>query len=412
MWCVKNSKSFMKNSRNLTDFENEIKTPIEELIAFLEKNDFQGWEPYDIPEFRLKNFRLPPPARVMVTQLFRLSPIFVHPRFKEKRLHTKAAALFAHAFLLLFEQTKAVRYREKAIFFLHWLQEHRSPQSRHFSIGTQYQLSMKNYGSQPGTPAPLLTCLAIEAFLTGYEILGDTSYLKLAESGIRYFCEELPQVKLSDNLSYFIYHPNHKQFIPNLPAVVCGTLARFHSISKENKLLEVIRSNLNYVIQAQQKDGSWRYHPRASYADSFHTAFILESLAKYQYYLGDNFYEPYFKKGWSYYAQTFFKADMRPVHKKRYGIPGNTDALLTKIDLRDIAMGLVLYSSLTIFQQLSPDPALNLLRWSLKNFRSSRGYFYYQQTSLYLIKGPFLSLQAWMLYALGKLWQAMKSIES
>ncbi len=286
------------------------------------------------------------------------------------------------------------------IQFLDQLKIHRCPTTKHYSIGNQYQLNMKSYSSNPGIPAPLITCFAIEAFLSANKILKDQIYLDLAESGINYFVEELPLIKVSGDQSYFIYHPNNNQFVPNAPAVICGTLSHFYSISKRQELLTIIRHNLNYIISFQREDGSWLYHPRSRYVDSFHTAFILEALVKYQHYTGDDTYEKQFLKGLSFYEQTFFTSNMKPIHKKRFGLPTNADSLLTEIDLRDIAMGLILFNQLVSLKEYPITPVLNLLNWSVDYFRSYRGYYYYQKLPLYKIKNPFLSMQAWMLYGL------------
>ena len=384
-----------------------LEKTIDELIFFLEKHHFKGWEPYDIPV--LKNSRVTRPVRVFLTQVIRLSPIFLHPIFKNKNEHAKAAALFARAFLLLFEITREKKYHKNAIYFLEWLQAHRCLATKNFSIGPLYQLNMKKYSANPNTPAPLLTCFSVEAFLSAYEIFKDNKYLEQAESGINYFLEELPQIRVSSDQSYFIYHPNNNQFIPNSPAVICGTLARFYSISKNQELLTIIKNNLNYIVNYQQEDGSWLYHPGSRYIDSFHTAFILEALAKYQQYTGDDSYEKQLLKGLTYYEQAFFESDMKPIHKKRFGLPTNADSLLTKIDLRDIAMGLVLFNEINKLRGYPIKPALNLLNWCVKHFKTHNGYFYYQKVPLYTIKGPFLSMQAWMLYGLSVMLKSLNN---
>ena len=403
---------FMKNYQNSGYIKNEVENTIHKLISYLEKHNFQGWEPYDIPEFKSINFLLPSTVRAFLTQVFRLSPIFLHPYFIEKKLHAKAATLFAQAFLILLELTNDKKYYDRAVYFLDWIKKHRSSQSIHFSIGTQYQLNMKNYHAHPGTPAPLITCFAIEAFMSAHEILGDNSFLELAESGIFYFLNELPQIRISNNLSYFIYHPSNTQFIPNLPAVISGMLSRFYSIKKNQELLHIISNNLNYVIKFQREDGSWFYQPELRYADSFHTAFILEALAKFQYYTGDNSYETNFLNGLSYYEKTFFKPGMHPIHKKLSGLSKNADSLLTNIDLRDIAMGIVLFSFLTLNKKYPLNRGLNLLNWCINHFKSYQGFFYYQKIPFYTIKGPFLSMQAWILYALCKLLKTLKIYET
>ena len=383
--------------------ETKIDAAITELLAYLETNSFQGWEPYDIPKWNWLNSPANHALRVMITQLYRLSPISLHPYFEQKKIHAKAATLLARAFLTLYEMTAERQHYEQALFFLNWIKEHRSETSKNFSIGNQYQLAMKSYDAQPGTPAPLLTCLAIEAFISAYEILNDRNFLELAASGIRYFLEELPLIKMTDDQWYFIYHPNNRQFIPNMPAVISGTLSHYYAITNEPELLPVIKNNLNCIVKSQRSDGAWLYHPGSRYSDNFHTAFILNALAGVRHHLGDRRFESAFEKGLAYYTRTFFSFRGRPIHKKIFGLPTNADSFLTRIDLRDCAMGLVFFSFLITHHQYPLALPLNLLNWTMDHFRSEQGFFHYQKIPFYTIKGPFLSMQAWMLYALSQL---------
>jgi hypothetical protein len=398
----------MKNSRTVTDAIEKIETAIARLIKFLEQHDFKGWEPYELPELI---WLQSPRSRVATTQLLRLFPISLHGYFNEKKLHPKAATLFARAFLNLHEIANEQHYYEKALFFLEWLIAHRSSQSKNFSIGNLHQLSMKTYQASPDTPSPLITCFAVEAFISAYQASQDQRFLEMAESGAKYFLEELPQRNVSATECFFIYHPDNEQFIPNAPAVISGTLSRCYGLFKNQAWLTIIKNNFNYIVKWQRNDGSWLYHPGSGYSDSFHTAFILEALAKFQFYTGDYSYEANLSNGLSFYAKTFFTPGGKPIHKQRSGFPSNADSLLTKIDVRDIAMGLSLFSALHSTYPKHFPIALKLLDWSIEKFQSREGYFYYQKVPLYTIKGPFIRMQAWMLYGLSKMLKVFKSIE-
>ena len=398
----------MKSSQPKTESIERIEFAISDLIAFLERNDFKGWEPYELPESGwLKSHRL----RTLMTQLLRLFPIALHGYFNEKKLHPKAAALFAQAFLNLYEITNEQRFYDKAMFFLEWLIAHRSTQSKHFCIGNLHQLNMKTYHASPDTPSPLITCFSIEAFISAFKASQNERFLKLAESGVTFILDELPIKNVSANESFFVYHPNNAQFIPNAPAAISGTLSRFYGISQEPSVLKIIKNNFNYIAKWQKQDGSWLYHPGSRYCDSFHTAFILEALLKFQIFTSDSSFEPNLAKGLSFYSKIFFKPNGEPIHKKRSGFPSNADSLLTEIDVRDIAMGLSLFSSLRATDSSYFPIALKLLDWSIDNFRSNQGYFFYQKVPLYTIKGPFLRMQAWMLYGLTAMLKVLKNLE-
>ncbi len=399
----------MKSHRANIDYVQKINTVILKLIHFLEKDNFQGWEPYDIFNNYWTSLIKSRHLRAAITQIFRTTPIFLHPLLKEKKFYAKPVALFAHAFLILYEVSKDIQYRNRAIFFLNWLEQHRSSETQNFSLGAHYQVNLKTYGSSPDTPSPFITAMGIEAFISAYEILGDGHYLDLAASGIRFFLDELPQVQVNVNQSYFVYHPNNLKFVPNLPAVICGTLARFHSITGDKSILSTIEKNLRHVVQWQRDDGAWLYSPAAKYSDNFHTGFILEALAKYEHHMRDQQFNSSFTKGLAFYERTFFDETGRPHHKKLFGLPNNADSLLTQIDLGDCAQGIILFSLLLQYKRNLSETGFRLLNWCIERFRAKDGHFYYQQLPLYKSKSPFISLQAWMLYALAKISQALSA---
>ncbi len=387
-------------------FQNLLWAEINSLIGFLEKTEFKGWEPYDTAGVLSDRIRMPGFLRVLVTQFMRLSPVKLMHFFQRKKMYPKAAALFAHAYLLLYKNVQEEHFRNRAIFFLNWLEQNRSPRTRHFSMGTHYGIAMKSYAAEKDTPSPLITSMAVEAFMSAFEVLGENKYFELANSGVHYFLDELPQRVISDTERYFIYHPKNPEFIPNLPTVICGTLARFISIHLDNDVFQTITQNLNYLITWQREDGSWLYEKKMLYIDNFHTGFILEGLCKFELFTGDKRYNEALKRGLNYWRAHLFTEKGKPIHRKLTGFPKNADALLTRLDARDIAQSLVLLSYFGEDSDKS-DFAMSLVHWAIQNFKSRVGYFYYQQLPFYKLKGAFISMQAWMMFGLVKLWDAV-----
>lgn len=387
-------------------FQNLFFSEINSLIGFLEQTEFKGWEPYDTAGLFSDRIRVPGLLKVLVTQFMRLSPVSLMQFFQRKKIYPKAAALFAQSYLLLYKNAREEHFRKRAILFLNWLEQNRSPRTQHFSMGTHYGIAMKSYAAEKDTPSPLITSMAVETFISAFEILGENKYFELANSGIHYFLDELPQRVISETERFFIYHPENPGFIPNLPAVICGTLARFISIHFENDIFQTITHNLNFLISWQREDGSWLYEKTMRYIDNFHTGFILEGLLKFELFTRDSRYNEALKRGMNYWRAHLFTDKGKPIHRKLMGIPKNADALLTRLDARDIAQSLVLLSYFTEDSDKS-DLAMSLVHWSIQNFKSRFGYFYYQQLPFYKLKGPFISMQAWMMFGLVKLWDAV-----
>ncbi|MBN1155740.1 hypothetical protein JXB12_12550 [candidate division KSB1 bacterium] len=395
---------------NNTENNDQVLQTIDSLLDYLEKSNYKGHEAYDVLTPSLTRRIHPAILGALLTQLIRISPFPLQKLYKEPKQYSKAMSLIAHSCLMLYKILGDPQYREKAIYCLEWLIENKSAQSRHFSLGSGYNLSMKSYDSSADTPSPLITALAVEAMITAHQILGNDRYLQFAESGIRYFLEELAIIQVDSNLSYFTYHPNNPHFIPNLPALLCGTIARYNAMKPDPRVDEIISNNLRYVVKHQSSNGSWPYEPGAPYIDSFHTGFILEGLAKYQFYMRNTEFNQSLGKGLAFYLKTFFKSNGRPVHKILTGTPANADSLLTKLDLRDCAQALVLFNVLVKLMNFPMTTSWNLYDWCVKNFKSDAGYFYYQATPLYKIRGPFIAMQAWMLFGLVNLLDSMHTM--
>ena len=244
--------------------------------------------------------------------------------------------------------------------------------------------------------------------MSAYEILNNEDYLDIAASGIRFFEHELPQIQVDSNSCYFVYHPNNLKFIPNLPSRISGTMAHFYSVTSDKTILPTIVNNLRYVVNWQRDNGSWHYSPEHNYSDNFHTGFILEALAKFEYYLQDDQFNSVFLKGLFFYKNNFFSKNGCPNHKIVTGIPSNADALFTQIDVRDCAQALVLFGFLSHQDRYQSDIAIDIANWSIDHFRSKKGFFYYQELPMYKIKSPFISMQAWMLLGLCSLLRTIK----
>jgi hypothetical protein len=156
-----------------------------------------------------------------------------------------------------------------------------------------------------------------------------------------------------------------------------------------------------YVVNRQRPDGSWVYgeEPAQSWIDNFHTAFILFSLKRVieAASLGAEF-QSALKRGYDYWRETFFLADGWPKYYHDDPYPADAhagaSAIVTFLELADLAENSIEYAE-------------RVARWTIKNLRDERGFFYYQKRRFYTVKKPYMRWsQAWMLYALARLLEA------
>ncbi|MDG6221220.1 MAG: hypothetical protein QCI38_07210, partial [Candidatus Thermoplasmatota archaeon] len=142
----------------------------------------------------------------------------------------------------------------------------------------------------------------------------------------------------------------------------------------------------------QHPDGRWDYSfdpatwkPRIQ--NDWHQGFVIDSLlwtpmeeGERPAILGGIFYKRLFsKEGMAY---------MR--HPVRW-----------PADLHNQAQGIISFSRLSAIDRGFSPIRERVLDWTIDNFLSPRGYFYYQKHRLFINKIPYVRWQAWMLYALG-----------
>lgn len=379
---------------------------LNKLTDYLEAHNYKGLEPYDVSGLKYLNFmRRSRVSHVLLTQLMRLCPseaVWLWLGAKEREI-SKAMILFARGYLRLYEAFRDRKYLEKASWFLSWLEQNCSPEYDSFCVGGNFDLQMKSYHAGKHSPSPMLTAYAVDTFLDAFELTSESGLLDTAARGVDFLLDDLPIGYVDERNIYFSYVPNGLIFVPNVPAIVAGTLAHYYKFTVDERALSHAVKALRYVVKAQLPDGSWLYAPGSNYVDSFHTGFVLESLYKFQKYTGRNDFEAAFRKGLEFYENTFFSKEGVPRHKIILGVPKNADSLLTKIDIRDCAQGIILFSQLSGLSSSYLDSARQLASWTIKDFRDSKGHFYYQKTLFHSIKVPFIRSQAWMLCALSEL---------
>lgn len=123
--------------------------------------------------------------------------------------------------------------------------------------------------------------------------------------------------------------------------------------------------------------------------DNFHTGYNLECIYEYQKYTGDKDYIEQLIKGEKYYLENFFteKGESKYYNKSLYPIdihsPAQLIVTLSKVNKFEENIGLI----------------EKVLKWTITNMQSSKGFFYYQLKKGMNSKIPYMRwAQAWMFY--------------
>jgi len=383
--------------------KSQICDSIQLLAAWLERNDYQGYDPFDGLNAKIRPLTFDNPFLLTVLQqgvrrfLFNTRPLLGIAKSRS----TKGMAFLARGFMRMQDATGDDSWRQKAQAALNWLEEN---QSRGFSgacWGNHFDYKSRAFYLPKGSPTVVWTALAGHAFLDGYEHSQDETFLQVAVSACDHIRKDLDTFSDGDGLC-ISYIPTQNKQVHNANTLGASLLARTFSFTRNLAYSELAQKAMQYTAQHQRPDASWYYGERADlhWVDNFHTAYVLDCFKHYQEGTGDDRFETKMMRGYEYWKRTFFLDDGTPRYYDVKTLPGDIQCSSQAID------------TLVFFSDRDPHAlalALKIARWTIDNMQDPSGYFYYRRYSKWLVnKTPTLHWgQATMFCALAGLYSLL-----
>jgi len=376
------------------------------LLAWCRERDFAGYDPFDGLNSRLfqalplKNSRL---ARLLWTQFCKRSPVNfrVLARVTPER-NAKGIALFSLAALARYRtlQTKVAEIEAREL--LDDLKAMRLPGFSGAAWGYNFDWQGRAFFAARGTPTVVPTAFAARALLEAAEIFDSKEYLPLARSCCDFILNDLNRFSEAGDEACFSYSPLDHTRVFNASLLAGETLARVGRLCGEARLGDWAKRAARYVVRRQRKDGSWAYGADGyqSWADNFHTAFILSSLARIidSCESAREEFEPSLIRGYEFWRDSFFMSNGWPKYFPDRLYPADAHsaaaAIVALVELRGLCP-----SGLQLADKIG--------EWTLDNLWNPSGYFYYQRRRWYTVRVPYMRWSAaWMAYALARLLEA------
>ena len=382
----------------------ELERAYESLAAWCRERDYAGHDPFDALNSRL--FQSTPlkssrAARIVWTQLFKRSPVSFRKIARvPAQTNSKGIALFALSALANFRRTQTKESEREARTLLDRLLSARLDGWSGAAWGYNFDWQGRAFFAPKGTPTIVPTAFSARAFVEAARDLEGETYLGTARSICEFILLDLPRSHESEREVCWSYSPVDRTRVFNASLLAAETLASVGALTNESDLLEWAARGARYVVNRQRGDGSWSYGEDSyqSWADNFHTAFVLTSLARITRShpaCRDEFADA-IKRGYKFWRDSFFLAN---------GWPKYFHDRLYPVDAHSAGASLV---ALVELQELD-DAALELARrialWAIENLRDPRrGFFYYQRRRFYTVRTPYMRWsQAWMMYGLARL---------
>jgi hypothetical protein len=374
----------------MTDVVAESLNRLEEHLV---EERFRGYDPYDAltsPLFRLPVFRSSRVIRLAGEQALKRSPINFRRLLRIPKGYnpvTLALVLEASAYRALADPERADDHRARAA---HCVVELNRLQTKGFSgacWGYDFDWESR-YGRLPaGTPTIVATGLVTNALFIGHRLLALTDAFALCQSAARFILEDLPRTVEGDGTFCWAYYPSDHQRVLNATMKGARLCAQIYSVTRDASYLEPALQTAAYVAAQQRDDGSWPYavSDRRSWADNFHTGYVLDSFDSLERCTEDKRFHAVKQKGWNYYRTNFF------VDGK---IPKYYAEKLYPIDATACAQSL-----LTLCRFGDVDAATTVADWVIENMQCPDGHFAYQVRRRRAVRIPYVRWSSAYVYA-------------
>lgn len=378
---------------------NDIQDVTLKLLDYCERNDWAGYEPYDILNSKL--FSLPlldtKLPRLVFTQFLKRSPFNLRPLFAvPKTQNPKALGLFLSSFANLSRAGIATE-KDYVGEMVENLIALRSKDAPYWCWGYNFPWQTRTVLVPRWYPNLVCTTFAAFGLLDAYDLRPEDRYLEMALSSAEYLYDKL--YWSSGKTHGFAYPlPDTRGQVHNANLLASALFCRIHKLTGEKKFLQPALEVTHYTVNQQREDGGW-YYAEASYQewiDNFHTGFNLSALRTIGRYLESSEFEPNVRRGLEFYRKHFFREDgaVGYYHNRFYPIDTHcfAQSIITLIDLKDL-------------DPTNVPTAVKVFDWARQHMWDEKGgYFYYRILRSGTIRTSYMRwTQAWMFLALSML---------
>jgi hypothetical protein len=225
-----------------------------------------------------------------------------------------ADAHYAMGFGYLYDAVGNPEYLKRGVGYLDVLKGTRCPGFEEYCWGYPFDWVTRNGTISRQTPLITTTPYAYEAFLLGYELCRRQEWRQVLASIARHALTDIKEFRVSADSATCSYTPFDCGGVINAAAYRAFLLTSASKLFAENSYWEAAQRNLNFVLDAQNADGSWYYAVDGvrNFVDHFHTCFVMKALAKIHTLTDHERCLAALAKGVEYYATHLFDSDGLP----------------------------------------------------------------------------------------------------
>ncbi|MFL6449622.1 MAG: hypothetical protein ACJ746_18360 [Bryobacteraceae bacterium] len=303
---------------------NELQSIVLRFIAWLDR---YGETSYDHQSFfasalgrsaKLLYYRYPRIGTFAVAPMIFCEAFLPSARalFWHKQRFPIADAHYAMGFAFLSRIFGNDKYYRRAVHFLEVLEATRCPGHELYCWGYPFDWETRRGTIRQNTPLITTVPYVYEAFRAVYLIDGRERWRGIMRSIAEHAFRDYRDFEISSKASSCAYtpEPGDPGGVINASAYRAFLLSTAAYDFSEEAYRRAAEKNLNFVLESQNKDGSWNYATdgERNFVDHFHTCFVLKALSKIEALTGNTDCTAAIASGVGYYIQSLFDGDGLP----------------------------------------------------------------------------------------------------
>ncbi len=381
----------------------QILDAFNKLEAYIEKEEFKGYDPYDTLNSWIPFKLLGKWPAAIATQIQKRNPINIRPLLGiKKEKNPKAFGLFLQAYSILYQKTKNPDYLEKANYFYTWLNNNYSKGYSGKCWGYNFPWANPKEYKAAFIPSSVVTGLVVKGLYEYYIITKRNNVINLIESACLFLEKDLLRFENEEGIS-FSYTPITKDICYNASLLAGESFARLFSIKPDKiEYRNLAIKSVDFVIKRQHKDGKWNYAidldlKKEQQQIDFHQGYVLESIYEIKRLLNiDNKkWEITLKNGLNYYINKQFHNSGRSYWRLPKKFP---------VDIHNQSQGIITLLKLKGYNYKTLSFVKKIAEWTINNMQSKGGHFYYQIFKTHKNRISYMRWNnAWMFLALSLL---------
>ncbi|MBG0775029.1 MAG: glycosyltransferase [Desulfovibrionaceae bacterium] len=345
------------------------------LVGWLDANGWDGWDPYDLPDYLLQREKagnvLSENVKNDYNTLEKLDPVGLRKRLKiaPKRI-PKGLGLLLGARVRLYRATGDATHLDEAERLADWLLEH--PSAGYENLCWGYPFDWQSQILIPrDTPSVVVSAVVGDGLWQLWTVTREKRLLHACGSICRFVTEDLHRDDMGAQGVCFSYTPIDDFHVHNANLLGAEFLARMGRETGRGDWTELASRAADYALAEQNADGSIFYWGRKQdyvprHLDHYHSGFEIRALHGLWHHLGREDLRGAYLRYLDFWKRTYVRADGAPVSRPGAPFP---------VNIHGAAEGALLCATLAPEHPELLATGRDILAWTAAHMQHAEGWF-------------------------------------